>query len=169
MKYFVLSLFLFFFAGIIVFQKNYSLQYMVDNSNSNSKTIEFPTFDKNPIAGKYPENNNYKKYVVHFWATWCPTCKTDMPKLIDIIKNNSDSFFYLVSIDSNMIFLNKFIKEINVLPLNLCFIEGEQSLARSFNTYKFPESHIFDERKQYEQKLIGSDIVSYKMLKALSQ
>ena len=52
-------------------------------------------------------------------------------------------------------------------PSNLCFIEGDGDLAISMNTFKFPENHIFNERKEYEQKFVGSDIVSDKMIQAL--
>lgn len=165
MKYAILLFFLLFFVGIIVFERNHSLQYMVDNSKF--KTIEFPKLEKLPLAGQYPENKIFKKHVIYFWATWCPTCTADMPKLIEIIKNNSQAFFYLISVDSDMILLNKLISQIKPFPENLCFIEGDQGLASSMSTYRFPESYIFNEHKKYEQKLIGSSIVSDKMIQAL--
>ena len=165
MKYFILLAFALFFTGIIVLEKYNSLQYMVDYSTVSP--IEFPKLDKLPIWGQYPQTNHFKKYAIHFWATWCPTCTVDMPKLIEIIKNNSQVFFYLISIESDKTAINKLIKQMTNLPSNLCFIEGDPELAQSMNTYKFPENHIFNERKEYEQKLIGSDIVSSKMINAL--
>ena len=90
-----------------------------------------------------------------------------MPKLIEIIKNNSQVFFYLISIESDKTAINKLIKQNKNLPFNLCFIEGDPDLALGMNTNTFPENHIFNEQKEYEQKLIGSEIVSDKMIKAL--
>ncbi|OFZ49097.1 MAG: hypothetical protein A2381_15980 [Bdellovibrionales bacterium RIFOXYB1_FULL_37_110] len=167
MKYLILLFVALFYVVIVVVEKNYSLQYMANYANVPS--IEFPKLDKAPVWGQYPEANLFKKHAIHFWATWCPTCMADMPKLLEIIKNNSQVFFYLISIESDRRVLKKIIEQIKTPLANLCFIEGAPELANRMNTYKFPENHIFNERKEYEQKLIGSDIVSDKMINALLQ
>jgi thiol-disulfide isomerase/thioredoxin len=42
-----------------------------------------------------------KTYVIEFWATWCPPCRTSIPHLTELQKHYSDVTFIGVSIDSD--------------------------------------------------------------------
>ena len=42
-----------------------------------------------------------KVYVVEFWATWCPPCRTSIPHLTELQKKNKDVTFIGVSAFEN--------------------------------------------------------------------
>jgi thiol-disulfide isomerase/thioredoxin len=53
-----------------------------------------------------------KNYVVEFWATWCPPCRTSIPHLTELQKKNPSVSFIGVSIaETNQAEVKPFVKE----------------------------------------------------------
>jgi thiol-disulfide isomerase/thioredoxin len=53
-----------------------------------------------------------KNYVVEFWATWCPPCKTSIPHLTELQKKHSDVAFIGVSVfEQDQSAVEPFVKE----------------------------------------------------------
>src|SRR2546425_1106795 len=57
--------------------------------------LEVKSFVKGePVKGFEPGKN----YVVEFWATWCPPCRTSIPHLTELQKKHPDVIFIGVSV-----------------------------------------------------------------------
>ena len=166
MKYIVLVIILAVFIGYLVYEKQSSLEYKLDYSTT--ENLSFPKINGPLIDGNYPSETIYQKYAVHFWATWCPTCKVDMPQLMDIIRKNPKVYFYMLSERSELKDVKKVIKKYKELPPNVAFIEDINQLVKNeLRTLKLPEFHLFDSNKKYIRKFIGVNIVKDEMVKLL--
>ena len=65
-----------------------------------SQLMPAPDFILQDINGELVDLNNFKEKTVLlvFWATWCPHCKVEIPKLKDIYKNYKDKDFDILAI-----------------------------------------------------------------------
>ena len=78
------------------------------------------------------------RYVVlHFWATWCPDCRRDMPELNDLsYVYNSDSIVFIhVSYDTNKEAWQKYIGENKMFGMQLTELKKMRE-ARSSSMFK---------------------------------
>ena len=73
--------------------------------------------------------------VVHFWATWCGPCRTELPGLLAIERPR----VYAVSVDSNWAAVRRFFP--NSVPANV-FLDPNRSVARSFGVSTLPDSYL---------------------------
>jgi thiol-disulfide isomerase/thioredoxin len=53
-----------------------------------------------------------KTYVVEFWATWCPPCRTSIPHLTELQKHYPDVTFIGISIDNDSKAVKPFVDKI---------------------------------------------------------
>lgn len=70
------------------------------------------------IGGKIGKLSNLKgkRVVIDFWATWCPDCRKDIPKMKELYKKYaSDKVIFVgVSFDKTPEALDKYVKENDV-------------------------------------------------------
>ena len=125
-------------TNAISFYKSQSL-----NSNNLTKT-SFITLD----SKKYTINKQ-KPLIIHFWATWCPTCKMEA-KNIELL-----SKYYQVitiAVKSNKNDIDKYLLENN---LNMIVINDKNAkLAKEFNVMAYPTTFIYNSN----QKLVFSEV-----------
>lgn len=72
----------------------------------NAKAIEgeaAPAFEAKLINGQKFNIESVKGHVVilHFWATWCPTCLEEMPALSDFYEKHKDQGLKVVAVSMN--------------------------------------------------------------------
>ena len=96
---------------------------------------------------KFPSD---KPVLIHFWATWCPTCKVEAPNIEFISKHFE---VVTIAVDSGTSAeLTAFIKEENyTYPV---VNDSLKYLSREFNIAGFPTTFIYDKDK----KLIFSEV-----------
>lgn len=102
---------------------------------------------------------------IHFWATWCPPCRSEIPELQKIYneyKNNAD--FLFISCDNNKTDIDTFItnKQIS-MPIGY---DLNSEIANLFNIRSIPSSFFIKRtpNKTYNVKnIVGA--MDYKTLK----
>ncbi len=116
-------------------------------------TLEGDTFDLNQLKG-----SGTKAILIHFWATWCGPCETELPDLLNFInEQNADAVFLIVAINDEVPKIKKFM---NALPKTeekkvYWLLDNTQVHRQAFGTSKLPESYLFNGNGQMLRKLIG--------------
>lgn len=136
----------FFLIFIIIFANALSLYR---SNNLNQEPINIDSFSL--IDGSSHKISEQKPVLLHFWATWCPTCKAEAGN-IETISNyfevvtvatksgdNSDIQNYLDS--RNLTF-----KVVN---------DADGSLAEKFNVSIFPTTIIYDKNREIFYSDVG--------------
>ncbi len=54
-------------------------------------TLEGDTFDLNQV-----KDSGTKAILIHFWATWCGPCETELPDLLNFINEQNGDVAYLI-------------------------------------------------------------------------
>ena len=80
--------------------------------------------------------------ILHFWATWCPPCREEMPELVRFVKETKGDRnveFLAVSVDEDWKVVDAWLGEhgINDLPVAL---DPKGDTAHVVGTDKFPET-----------------------------
>jgi len=98
-----------------------------------------------------------KIVIVHFWATWCPPCVEEMPKLEKLYRDffGKDFEILAVSVDDRGVDAVRPFMEKNKLNLPVLFDPGS-SIAHTYGTFKFPESYVLDRNGIVRYKVIGA-------------
>ncbi len=118
------------FANVISFYKSYDLV-------------------KQPLDINY-EFKKDKPILIHFWATWCPTCKLEASN-IQRISQNYEVLTIAVNSGSNKD-IKKYMKE---RGLSFRFInDADGYFATKFNISAYPTTFIYDKDKN----LVFSDV-----------
>lgn len=92
--------------------------------------------------------------LLHFWATWCPPCVTEIPTLKRLVRDLPDRAglrYVLVSVEDNPAKAQEFLGE--VAGLNL--FDGDWKVAHSYGTDKLPETYLLVDGKVVE-KFVGA-------------
>ena len=101
-----------------------------------------PQIDVRSIDGVTVDNNSFKDEVtvLHFWATWCPTCRVEISNLDSIAKESRVISVAVKSGDD--LELKKYLQEHNLSLLVLNDRDGK--LAKKFDITVFPTTLIID-------------------------
>jgi len=94
------------------------------------------------VDGTYFKSKHYqgKPLIIHFWATWCPTCKLEISNFNTIAKEYNLITIAVQSGDNQA--LKKFMQE---RELDFPLINDAQGvLAKKFSIGAFPTTLIFD-------------------------
>lgn len=95
-----------------------------------------------------PDN---KKILVHFWATWCPTCKFEASNIEKISK---DYEVITVAVQSGS--REQVQKYLDDNELTFKVVNDDNALyLRKFNIKIFPTTLIFDKNKQLKFSEVG--------------
>jgi len=93
---------------------------------------------------------NNKPILIHFWATWCPTCKLEAPNIEFISKHFN---VLTVAVDSgNNYELKQYLQETG-FSFNVVNDENKE-LAQQFNISGYPTTFIYN----HDKKLIFSEV-----------
>ena len=92
-----------------------------------------------------------KPLIIHFWATWCPTCKFEAS---NIEKLSKDYEVITIAVQSGTKEeIEKYLKEHN-LTFNVVNDE-EGTYSQNFNIKAFPTTFIYDENKNLRFSEVG--------------
>ena len=140
----------------------------VPNKETTSKTIgneqTIPEFTFTDINGKTHNiaDHKGKTIILNFWASWCAPCIKEFPNLLKAAQSNKDNVILIaLSSDLDESAIHKFISKINLdftAPNILIALDKGQAItAKTFNTFKLPETLIIDQNQNLRHKLIGAD------------
>lgn len=117
-----------------------------------------PEFRLSALDGKQAGLSDYrgKVVMVHFWATWCPPCVEELPTLERMYRSLSGKDFELlaVSVDEGGAGTVASFLQRNRLALPVLLNPGG-SVAKSYGTFKFPETYLLDRSGIVRYKVIG--------------
>ncbi len=92
-----------------------------------------------------------KPILLHFWATWCPTCKLEASN-IQYLSNNYQVITIAVNSGSDKD-INTFLKQHN---LNFDVInDNDGKLAQKFSVSSFPTTFIYDKNQKVKFSEVG--------------
>ena len=136
-----------------MWSNNYSIKPLKNNPISN--------FDYTDIEGHSFSLYQHKGKTVflHFWATWCAPCITELPKLVELAKNTpADLVILAISKDLKEADIRKFLTKQNIAPpQNIKFIWDKNSQISEgiFSVTKLPETFILNQDLSLKEKIIG--------------
>ncbi len=111
-----------------------------------------------------------KKWVLlHFWATWCPPCREEMPSLEILHRELSDKMVVLTaSVDENWEEVLRFFN--GHLPQMLVAWDKDQKTAKAFEVGKYPETFLISPAGKIIVRFLGQrDWSSAEALEYLQQ
>lgn len=116
-----------------------------------------PDFAVPSLDGTTVQLSDYRGHVVvvNFWATWCPPCVDEMPSLERLQKALGPKGLKILalSVDHSREDILQFKQE-HALSLDILHDEGAR-VARSYQTFKYPETYIVDPSGILVAKVIG--------------
>jgi peroxiredoxin len=117
-----------------------------------------PEFRLSTVDGKQISLSDFrgKVVMVHFWATWCPPCVEEIPTLERVYRGFLGKDFELLAVnvdEGGAEAVTSFMQR-NRLTLPVLLNPGG-SVAKSYGTFKFPETYILDRNGIVRYKVIG--------------
>lgn len=133
-----------FFIVMTIFANIISL-YKSSDLNKEELSISAITL----MNGTEYKLDKQKPIMIHFWATWCPTCSLEASNIQTI----SESYEVItIAVKSDESEIQKYLKDNN---LNFNVVNDENALlARKFNIAAYPTTFIYDKDK----KLVFSEV-----------
>ncbi len=103
--------------------------------------------------GKSIDFSNYKgePLVVHFWATWCPTCKLEASNIDDLSNTYNVVSIAVTSGDNNEI--NSFMQKHQLSYKVISDVNGD--LAKKFNISAYPTTLIYTKKGKLKFAEVG--------------
>ncbi len=125
-----------------------------------------PGFSLKDVNGNIVTLNSFKGKVVFltFWATWCPSCKEELPDLDTLQQNFAGKGFTVLSIcieSSNSIVENYLKKHPVSFPV---LIDKEGDVADAFHFSGLPTSFLFGKDGTIRHKYTGYDKESFTLI-----
>jgi peroxiredoxin len=117
-----------------------------------------PQFELASLSGGKLRLADYRGKVVfiNFWATWCATCKVEMPSMQRLYDRFKDRGFEMltVSVDTDQALIQPFMKEYGLnFPV---LLDPESQVAKKkYKTTGVPETFIVDRTGLIVHKAIG--------------
>jgi len=132
-----------------------------------------PSFELPSLSGGKFKLTDYRGKVVfiNFWATWCATCKVEMPSMEKLYQTfKKDGFEMLtISVDKDMTLIKPFMDEYKLtFPV---LLDPESSVAKGdYKTTGVPETFVVNQDGIIVYKAIGpEDWSSPEMMQAFSK
>ncbi len=137
---------------------------VIDGNNFSSifqPTQEFYDFRNNRVdTAKLAKSDIESVTVIHFWASWCAPCITEIPELLHFVnestKNKEKSYikYIVVSLDENQDDLTRFLKNFPKLNENpiIRIWDKDNYLSKKFSINKLPATIFW--YKNGEVKLV---------------
>lgn len=103
-------------------------------------------------------NNSSKLILVHFWATWCGPCETEMPGFLEFLKKIDREVVKVLFIASNDRAgqIDKFFKKHGGLPDKITLlIDNDDAYSMTFGAARVPETFLFNSQKQLVKQFSG--------------
>ena len=128
---------------------------------------EAPDFVIDSISNTSLKDMRGRYVVLHFWASWCPDCRKDMPTMNAIYDEHaSDSVIFIhVSFDTNAEAWQKYVRESGMGGLQLSELKkmNESPTAQAYRLKWIPAIYVLNT----EGKVIQRTVVAEKLRERL--
>lgn len=122
-----------------------------------------PDFSFTEFENRQKSLSDFKGKIVilHFWATWCPPCISEFPKLVSVSKKLQDNIVLLaVSSDGkpDVIerFIDKSVPDFRSQPNMYMVWDQNRTITHDlYQTFAYPETIIIDGSGQMIRKIPG--------------
>lgn len=115
-------------------------------------SFTLPRLDQRPVS---LDELQGRVVLVHFWATWCPSCVDEMPQLQKMYDDLAGPGFEVlaVSVDDSADRLRSFLRQKGIsLPV---LFDPERAVSSQYGTFKLPETYVLDRKGTVRYKVIG--------------
>jgi len=131
-----------------------------ETSKEIPRNLTFALLDSNFKEVKQTKIILGKKFILHFWATWCAPCIEELPSLEwlnrSLSKMKSPPVKILaVSVDTKSELIKPLFTRIQLQPTFSILWDPASRLAQSIGTSKFPESYLIDADGKVLWKWVG--------------
>ncbi len=150
-----------------------SIEQKEDATESNPESMKIATdFSFADINDRKARLTDFRGKIVilHFWATWCPPCIDEFPKLAamaDEMKN--DVVVLALSSDTSEKNIRQFIGETKKMPNFYTIWDKDRLVTHDvYQTFSYPETIIIDRNGAMIRKIAGdADWTSAEMMSYL--
>jgi len=98
-----------------------------------------------------------KVVVLHFWATWCPPCLEELPRLFTFSGKQDPEKYMLVPVSVDRTGPGSVIKFLDSWGLEpRGYLDPGGKLAKKYGTIRYPETYILDPQGILRKKVIGA-------------
>ena len=117
-----------------------------------------PEFEMPTLNGGKIKLSDYRGKVlfINFWATWCATCKVEMPSMEKLYQRFREYDFGMltISVDKDLSLITPFIKEYN-LTFPVLLDPNSKVAKQAYKTTGVPETFVVDKNGIIVHKAIG--------------
>ena len=117
-----------------------------------------PAFDLPTLTGGKVKLSDYRGKVlfINFWATWCATCKVEMPSMEKLYQRFKEYDFEMltISVDKDQSLIAPFVKEYN-LTFPVLLDPDSEVAKKDYKTTGVPETFVVDKNGIIVHKAIG--------------
>ena len=116
---------------------------------------EAAEYEWTDLQGKTTSLADYhgKPLILHFWASWCPPCRGEMPELTAWIKTHPETTLIAVSLDKEMSDIQKFLDTENI-PLPA--LQGDKAGVVRLGIRGLPATLIIDADGEVLRQRVGA-------------
>ena len=95
--------------------------------------------------------------VLHFWATWCPPCLEELPRLLTFFRKQDPDRFVLVAVNVDKGDPARVREFLGTWGLeHRGYLDPGGRLARRYGTIRFPETYALDRHGVLRMKVVGA-------------
>ena len=117
-----------------------------------------PDFSLPSMSGGQLSLKDYRGKVVfiNFWATWCATCKVEMPSMEKVYRKFKDQGLEMltISVDKDQSLIQPFLKEYD-LTFPVLLDPNSETAKKAYKTTGVPETFIVNKQGIIVHKAIG--------------
>ncbi|WP_038246995.1 TlpA family protein disulfide reductase [Ghiorsea bivora] len=106
------------------------------------------------VQGETVQLDSYKgkPVILHFWASWCPPCRSEMPEMNNWVQQHPDVKVVMISLDADQAGAAAFYAQKNIQqPLNM----GNQRDTMALGVRGLPTTLVIDADGNIKERHMG--------------
>ena len=119
-----------------------------------------PTLTATDLQGRTHRLVDYRGRVVvlHFWSSWCPYCRGEIPELIQLHREGGTTGVVVlaVSSDEDIAKVRQFVAQQHLPYAVIADVEADFTLSRRYQIRGIPVTYVMDRAGRIAGKINGS-------------
>lgn len=129
-------------------------------AGDNLINVQAPEFTLNNVDGKAVSLASYRGTVVllNFWATWCPSCREEMPSMNKLARQFKNRKFSIVAVatDRSSSDVRSYLKK-NPSDFTVLVDEGLSVSRSKYKVFVLPMSFLIDKNGMVVERYFGGE------------